>query len=615
MNCLTMEIRQIVSIWMLLAVLGSGTVLAQNNLMTNIYGRNIQLLNGKWNAIIDLYDQGQRMKVYENKKPKNNISFYEYSFEGGLRLNVPGDWNSQSPELKYYEGTVWYARHFNAKRLADKRQFLYFGAVSYRCYIYLNGVQIGSHEGGFTPFQIEVTDLLKDDDNFLIVGVNNQRMKDAIPAMAFDWWNYGGITRDVMLVATPRVYIDDYFVQLDKSSPNRIYAKVRLSEKKAGEKITLSIPELKVNVALTTDAEGKAETSFNAKKLQRWSPDAPKLYEVVIASGEDQVKEEIGFRNITVKGTDIYLNGKPMFMCSISFHEEIPQRMGRAFSEADAAMLLNEAKALGANMIRLAHYPQNEYTVRLAEKMGFILWQEIPIWQGIDFTDKGTRKKAQGMLTEMIKRDQNRCAIGFWGVANETQPSKERNEFLTCLLETGKQLDTTRLYVAAFDLVRFNNDKQHFVMEDSFTSQLDVVAVNKYMGWYHPWPLAPQDAIWNVVSGKPLIISEFGGEALYGQSGDENVVSSWSEDYQARLYQDNIVMFDNIPNLRGVSPWILFDFRSPFRFHPTNQEGWNRKGLISDQGMRKKAWYLMRDYFRMKKQSSGRNSNNKYKKE
>ena len=134
-------------------------------------------------------------------------------------------------------------------------------------------------------------------------------------------------------------------------------------------------------------------------------------------------------------------------------------------------------------------------------------------------------------------------------------------------------------------------------MEDSFTSQLDVVAINKYMGWYHPWPVEPKDAIWEVVTDKPLIISEFGGEALYGQSGDENIVSSWSEEYQARLYRDNIRMFDNIPNLRGVSPWILFDFRSPFHFHPTNQDGWNRKGLISDQGMRKKAWYLMRDYY------------------
>ena len=584
---------------MLLFILFAGNMVAQN-LMTNVYGRDIRSLNGKWNAIIDLYDQGRGMKVYRNQRPKGATDFYEYSFKGGLRLNVPGDWNSQMPELKYYEGTVWYARHFDAKRLVDKRQFLYFGAVSYRCRVYLNGTEIGSHEGGFTPFQIEVTDLLNEGDNFIVVEVNNRRTKDAIPAMSFDWWNYGGVTRDVLLVTTPQTYLEDYFIQLDKESPNQIIAKVHLSDKKPGEKITIAIPELKTSIDMQTDAEGKAEGKFNVKKLQRWSPENPKLYEVIISSAGNCVKEQIGFRNITVKGTDIYLNGKPAFMCSISFHEEIPQRMGRAFSEADAAMLLDEAKALGVNMIRLAHYPQNEYTVRLAEKMGFILWQEIPIWQGIDFIDNNTRKKAQRMLTEMIKRDQNRCAVGYWGIANETQPSKERNEFLTSLLETGKKLDTTRLYVAAFDLVRFNREKKCFVMEDSFTSQLDVVAVNKYMGWYHPWPIEPENAAWKVIPDKPLIISEFGGEALYGQSGDENVASSWSEEYQARLYRDNIRMFDNIPNLRGVSPWILFDFRSPFRFHPTNQDGWNRKGLISDQGMRKKAWYLMKDYYKTK---------------
>ncbi|SCH33323.1 glycoside hydrolase family 2 protein [uncultured Bacteroides sp.] len=594
-----MQIRKKTIVCMLLFILFAENMVAQN-LITNVYGRDIRSLNGKWNVIIDLYDQGRGMKVYRNQSPKGATDFYEYSFKGGLRLNVPGDWNSQMPELKYYEGTVWYARHFDAKRLVDKRQFLYFGAVSYRCRVYLNGMEIGSHEGGFTPFQIEVTNLLNEGDNFIVIEVNNRRTKDAIPAMSFDWWNYGGVTRDVLLVTTPQTYLEDYFIQLDKESPDQVIAKVYLSDKKPGEKITIAIPELKTSIDMHTDAEGKAEGKFNVKKLQRWSPENPKLYEVIISSAGDCVKEQIGFRNITVKGTDIYLNGKPTFMCSISFHEEIPQRMGRAFSEADAAMLLDEAKALGVNMIRLAHYPQNEYTVRLAEKMGFILWQEIPIWQGIDFTDNSTRKKAQRMLTEMIKRDQNRCAVGYWGIANETQPSKERNEFLTSLLETGKKLDTTRLYVAAFDLVRFNREKKCFVMEDSFTSQLDVVAVNKYMGWYHPWPIEPENAVWEVIPDKPLIISEFGGEALYGQSGDENVASSWSEEYQARLYRDNIRMFDNIPNLRGVSPWILFDFRSPFRFHPTNQDGWNRKGLISDQGMRKKAWYLMKDYYKTK---------------
>jgi beta-glucuronidase len=571
--------------------------IAAQELMTNIYGRETQSLNGKWDAIIDLYDQGRKNKIYLNQKPQGKTDFFEYSFDHGLRLNVPSDWNSQLAELNYYEGTVWYARRFDVQVQKDKRLFIYFGAVSYRCRVYLNGREVGRHEGGFTPFQFDITGLVKEKDNFLAVEVNNTRTIDAIPAMAFDWWNYGGITRDVFLVTTPQTYIQDYFVQLDKYKSDKIDVRVQLSANNNNVPVQVEIPELKIKQNLVTDEKGNAKISFNVKKLQRWSPDSPKLYKVIISSADEKIEEMIGFRNIWVKGEDIYLNDKPVFLKSISFHEEIPQRKGRAFSEADAIMLLSEAKALGCNMIRLAHYPQNECTVRLAEKMGFLLWEEIPIWQGIDFENEATKIKAGNMIREMVMRDKNRCALAFWGVANETQPSAPRNEFLKYLIQCCTEMDTTRLITAAFDLVRFDRDRQVFFMDDPFIKELDVIAINKYMGWYHPWPVAPEKAVWDVAAGQPLIVSEFGGEALYGQSGDREVASSWSEEYQAKLYDDNIAMFNNIPNLRGVSPWILFDFRSPFRFHPTNQEGWNRKGLVSDQGYRKKAWYIMKEYF------------------
>lgn len=574
----------------------------QMSALVNIYGRNSELLNGRWDAIVDLYDQGGRMKVYENRTPQGNTDFYEYAFDGGLRLEVPGDWNSQSDELKYYEGTVWYGRHFDAEPQPGEREILCFGAVSYRCRVYLNGKLIGSHEGGFTPFEFDVTDDLVKGDNFLVVEVNNRRTKDAIPALAFDWWNYGGITRDVMLVTVPENYIADYFIQLDKKSSDVINVEVKMSKPEADVAVEVEIPGIGKTFRGVTDAAGVACGTIKAKGLKLWAPGAPVLYDVAVRGGSDRVEERIGFRNIAVDGTKIFINGEPQFMRCVSFHEEIPQRMGRAFSKADATMLLNEAKDLGVNMIRLAHYPQNEHTVRMAEEMGIVLWQEIPIWQGIDFADDSTRAKAQTMLAEMINRDKNRCAVGFWGVANETQPSPERNDFLRSLLETGRGIDTTRLYVAAFDLVYFDKDRRLFTMDDSFTDNLDVVAVNKYMGWYHPWPLSPAEAVWDVTPDKPLIISEFGGEALYGQHGSADVTSSWSEEYQARLYRDNLRMFENIPNLAGVSPWVLFDFRSPFRFHPTNQEGWNRKGLVSDRGQRKKAWYIMRDYYNKKRQ-------------
>ncbi|MBP3482931.1 MAG: glycoside hydrolase family 2 [Alistipes sp.] len=584
--------------------------------MTNVYGRNPQLLNGKWAAIIDPYDQGVPKEIYLDRTPQNDTEFFEYAFDGGMRLEVPSDWNSQMPELKYYEGTIWYARHLLVGEKAspregqcattvempreDERLFLCFGAVNYRCNVYLNGSRICSHEGGFTPFEVEIGDKLREGDNFLAVEVDNRRRTDAIPAMAFDWWNYGGITRDVMIVRTPKVYVRDYFLRLGKDGGNKILFSVDLSEA-ASREVTLEIGELGISKTLKTDGRGHGEAVFETKKLKLWAPEAPYLYDVRLTCDGATIEDRIGFRRVAVDGTKILVNGREVFLRSISFHEEIPQRMGRACTQADARMLLSEAKELGANTIRLAHYPQNEYTVRMAEEMGFILWEEIPIWQGIDFTDTATSDKAHGMLREMITRDRNRCAICLWGIANETRPSQARNAFLKSLLDEGKSIDTSRLFVAAFDNAYFIRENDRFEMDDDFARNLDVVAVNKYMGWYAAWPKDPATIRWEICTDKPLMISEFGGEALYGQHGNAHRASSWSEEYQAQLYADNLAMFANIPNLAGISPWILFDFRSPYRFHPTNQEGWNRKGLLSDRGQKKKAWYIIRDFYRTKR--------------
>lgn len=569
---------------------------AEPSFMTNVYGRKAESLNGKWNVLIDCYDRGERKHFEQNAKPQSDVEFVEYSFDGAMCLDVPGDWNSQNPELKYYEGVLWYGRHFDAEP-DGQRKFLYFCGVSYRCKVYLNGEYLGSHEGSFTPFQFEVTDKLKERDNFLCLKVSNVRTPDAIPAMHFDWWNYGGITRDVMLVSVPTVYIDDYFLSLDKDETDVINARVSLSSEVSRD-VKIEIPEIGICKTIRTDTHGRASVALKAKRLEFWCPENPKLYSVKLSSGEDVVTEQIGFRTLGVDGTKILLNGKPLFMKSISFHEEIPQRMGRAFSESDAQVLLGAAAELGVNMVRLAHYPQNEYIVRLAEKMGIILWEEIPLWQGIDFSNRQTLEKATGMYREMVRRDRNRCAVCFWGIANETRPSEARNAFLEDVLEVAEGMDDTRLFTIADDVARWNEETEQFEMDDPFIEKVDVVAVNRYMGWYAPWPKEPSECRWNVAAGKPLIISEFGGEAMFGVYGNADKAWSWSEDYQEQMIRDNLEMFDRIENLAGISPWVLFDFRSPTRLHPVNQEGWNRKGLLSDQGMKKKAWYVMYDYYK-----------------
>jgi beta-glucuronidase len=571
--------------------------LPAQSFMMNPYGcKSATLLNGKWNAIIDLFGRGKAMKFYQNRKPQTKTEFVEYSFSGGLRLDVPGDFNSQGPELKYYEGNVWYQRSFTAKKDKNDRQFIYFAGVSYEAAVWLNGKEAGTHEGGFTPFQFDVSDLLVDGENDLVVMVNNNRRVDGIPAMNFDWWNYGGILRDVFYVERPKVHVLDYKVKLKKGHQDIIAGSIQLEGATTAQQVELSIAELNIRKQLTTDASGHASFEIEAKP-QLWEPASPKLYKTTVSTGVDSLDDEIGFRTIETKGCDILLNGKSVFLKGINFHEEIPQRLGRANSDADAAMILSEVKALGCNFVRTAHYPQNEHIVRMAEKMGIMIWEEIPLWQGIEFSNPVILKKAETMLREMIYRDKNRAGIIIWSIANETSPSEYRDKVLTDLVSLTRELDDTRLVGAAFDNMGYQKATSTFHLIDKVADAVDVVGVNKYMGWYNPFPVEPGKIKWDVAADKPLIMTEFGCEALYGQHGPADVASNWSEDYQEEIYRKNYLMFENIPNLRGTSPWVLFDFRSPTRYHPLNQDGWNRKGLVSDKGQRKKAWSVVRSFY------------------
>ena len=567
------------------------------SLIVNPYAREGISLDGKWQAIVDQYDTGTGKKLFLDRQPSSKTEFLEFSWSGGLELDVPGDWNHQDESLRWYEGTVWYSRHFSASREDGRRRILYFAGVSMRCSVWLNGEKVAEHDGSFTPFEADVTSLLREGDNFLALKVDNKRRKEAIPAMSFDWWNYGGITREVMLLSVPQVHISDYFIRLQKGTKDRIEAEVQLSSAQEGQTVLVEIPALKIKGKLTADASGKASGTFKAKKLRLWEPLNPSLYDVKITAGEDSVADRIGFREISAQGTKILVNGKETFLRSISFHEEIPMEKRRAVSMEDARTLVDAALELGCNTIRLAHYPQSEHIVRYAEEKGLLIWEEIPLWQGIDFSSADTYGKAEAYLSEMIARDRNRCAIGFWSISNETRPAPDRDAFLSRLLDFGRSLDSSRLFASAFDVAYYVPEADGFRMKDDFAGKLDVIGINKYMGWYTPWPKPAAELHWSVFPEKPLVISEFGCEALAGKTGDADVAGSWSEDYQAALYRDNLTMFGNIPNLAGVSPWVLFDFLSPYRQHPVNQSWFNRKGLLSDKGKKKKAWYIMREYY------------------
>ncbi len=471
--------------------------------------------------------------------------------------------------------------------------FLYFGAVNYQCDVYINNQLAGSHEGGFTPFQFEITGKLKD-TNSVIVRVTDQRKPDNIPAMNFDWWNYGGITRDVSVIETPADYINDYSIQLAKNSYDSISGWVQLAGGNMANKITLQIPGLKINEVITAGADGRAWFSIPAKPVL-WQPGNAKLYKVLIKTATDSMSDMVGFRNISVSGADILLNGKPVFLKGINMHEEVPQQQRRAWSAADAKMLLTWAKELGCNFVRLTHYSHNEHTVRLADEMGIMLWEEVPLWQGIQFTNPAILNKADTMLKEMITRDKNRCSIIMWSLSNETSPTPARNRTLAAMAGFVRGIDNTRLITSATNDAHMEGSTD--VLNDSLYSVLDVIGANEYLGWYQPWPGKPGEVTWQNPYNKPLIMSEFGAESLYGNHGSADSNGHWTEEREEQVYKDQIAMFKNIPFLRGTCPWVLADFRSETRLQPVYQQGWNRKGLLSDKGLKKKAWYVMNRYY------------------
>ncbi|WNH08999.1 glycoside hydrolase family 2 protein [Thalassobellus suaedae] len=580
---------------------------SQEVFISNTQNRTFTSLNGKWKYVMDPYETGQIgfMPLYKNTKQKDKTDRVEYSFDSAQTLWVPGGWNVQKPELLYYEGSIWYRKTFDKENIAkDKRYYIYLGAANYNSTITFNGEILGKHEGGFTPFCYEVTHLIKKRDNYLIVGVNNTRSKDQIPAKVTDWFNHGGITRDVKLLEVPTAFVSNYFLSLNKSTLNlktkQIDGSLTLTGATFSQKVKVIIPELKVNKEIIVDSTGTCNFTISVKNLDLWSPKTPKLYKVSIETETEKINDRIGFRTIDTKGKQILLNGNPVFLKGISLHDENPLRRDRANSIDDAKLVLGWAKQLGCNFIRLAHYPHQENIVRLADEMGIMLWEELPLYWGIEWDNPKVLLKAKKQYTELINRDYNRASSIIWSIANETTPTKARNEFLKAIAEHVKSLDNTRLLSAACkkDQAGDGNPENHYTVSDPIMKYLDIVSFNEYLGWYGGLPEECRKKTITSSANKPIIVSEFGGGALQGFYADK--LTRWSEEYQENLYIENLAMFNKIDGLAGMTPWILVDFMSPLRQLPDIQDGWNRKGLISEKGVKKKAFYILQDYYKTK---------------
>lgn len=517
-------------------------------LMVNAYGRDYQSLNGKWNIVIDEAGMAWRVItkheyfVGDDSVEQAKHRLLEQSFDSSDQLAVPGDWNSQRADLDRYRSRVLYQKDVAIDVKKDQRYFVHFGGANYTTDLFVNDQLVGRHQGGYTSFNFDVTEFVKDGVNRIIARVDAQLDESTIPTMrTSDFWKYGGLIGDVGLITVPQTFIQQYQFYLADLESNTIKGWVQLDgPDSANQTVVVNIGKAKVKARATTDSSGRAEFEISPKTLSLWSPASPTLYDVNIKQNRERITDKIGFRTIATDGLNIVLNGKPIKLRGISMHEETVLRSGMANSREDALANFALVQELGANFVRLAHYPHNEHTLKAADELGLLIWSEVPIVSLIDWDNEETLAVAKAQITENVQRDRNRAAVIMWSVSNESFPQTDaRLSFLKELAKTARALDESNRPIAsalvggtgeefrdlakhalkailahpklsAADRARVlamagkmsggaskpdhgneaNDGLLHIAVKDPLGEVVDIAGYNEYFGWYYSKSLA-----------------------------------------------------------------------------------------------------------------------------
>ncbi|MCF0052205.1 beta-galactosidase [Dyadobacter sp. LJ53] len=534
-------------------------------------------LQGEWLFALDPAEMGIKGKWYLDKLAQSNRLD---------KVTVPHCFSSD-PRFEHYTGTAWYRKNFAWKPVAGKRVILHFDAAYYKTHVWLNNEKVGEHEGGYTPFSFDVTDLLKDGDNLLAVSVNNDTWKPGTVPGAKDngnindpfmgWLNYGGLVRPVYLTVKPEVYAEnlkiDALPDLAKGTAT-LKTKIRIRN---GSKSAVS-PQVSYNVlfkgkTIPVNLKGKpesipagqtgivdAEATLTAAQVRLWDLDDPNLYQLKIAVGGDSIASSFGIRKVEVKHAQLLLNGKSI---RVGGGNRVVDYPGLGSVEPDWLIekdfkLMKEA---GMEFQRLTHYTPSEYFYDLADKYGMLIITEAGNWQLTpnQMDNDSIRKKFRSQFTEMAERDWNHPSIIAYSVGNEYASTTSAGQRWTKdMIEFARQTDPTRLYTFATMLLNTLPKKP----EDEASQYVDFVSTNTYGN--HAKAL---DHIHGLYPDKPILVSEWGVRA------DEK-----DEAYQAQHITDLMAEFRKRPYVVGTSWWTYNDYQS--RFHNTNANGYRPWGIV-----------------------------------
>ncbi|MDA8543845.1 hypothetical protein N9K79_01455, partial [Gammaproteobacteria bacterium] len=619
-----------------------------------IDSRQIINLNGEWSYIVDPMNNGLPESSFFGGFPKNKtqitgMELIEYNFETAKKIQIPGAWNAADEKLLFYRGSVWLYKKFQYMPKEESLTHLYIEGSNFTTRVFINGLIVGKFEGGYVPFNFEISEHLKEGENILLVQTDNTLNESSVPTQKTDWWPWGGIIGDVYIVETPKQFIQNAYLQLNPDNFSEALFKLKMNHPSSGHNIKLEIPELKFTAKYQTNSFGVIEENIKINP-QLWSPENPKLYEVIISSNTETISDLIGFRSIQTQGQKIFLNNREIRFKGIAMHSEPIGISGPAFSTEHFEKLLATAQDLNVNFIRAAHYPYTRHLAKVADQMGLMLWEEVPVYWNIDWDNPETLKIAKNQISRLVQRDQNRSSVVVWSVANETPLSSSRMKFLQSLLSEIEINDASRLTTAALlsgSEKQFRSlalvlalqgakanwvepqekaifsailDQANITIEDELSFSLsiddplgesiDLISYNEYFGWYYVTFFTDQMMISEgtlrrlmfevmptikITSSfdKPIHISEFGAGAKYGNRTNK----IWSEEYQAKLYQHQLEMLSNNSQIQGISPWVLKDFRAMLRPLAGIQDFYNRKGLIDENGNKKEAFKVLSDFY------------------
>jgi Beta-galactosidase/beta-glucuronidase len=578
--------------------------------------RNTLDLSGIWDFQTDPEEVGVQQSWYKGLKQARPIA-------------VPGSWNEQYEELFNYLGLAWYLkRSYVPSSWKGQRIFLRVGSANYFARVYVNGQEVGSHEGGHLPFAFEITDLVQwNAENVFAISVENHLTATRVPSgnirsplgpaasfppTTFDFFPFAGLHRPVVLYTTPANYIEDITVVTDiEGDTGKVKVSVQLNEPFSGQgRLSLAGAEAPLEGVLDFQ-DGRGTSQILVPKARFWSDTDPYLYQLSISAGEDFYSLPIGIRTIAVKDGTLLLNGRPVKLNGFGRHEDFIAS-GRGLNLPLMVKDYQLMRWVGANSYRTSHYPYSEEEMQLADREGFLIIDETPA-VSLQFENEENAaarlKVCQQQLSELIARDKNHPSVIAWSVANEPMPARfgfmasgDSNEpdhsiergkrFLDTLLQQARELDPSRLVT----LVTLMGGPS------SWMENCDFICMNRYWGWY---VLGGQldkalaglekelDGVWEEWH-KPIVMTEFGADTMAGMHGHPNVM--WTEEYQADLVRGHLAIAERKPYIAGMQIWNFADFAAVQSIMRVG--GLNMKGVFTRTRTPKMAAHVLREFWR-----------------